>query len=86
VSPKCIVRQNGSLSTWYDSCATACALPLAVKSSPLPQRQHHIKATWDFTDSLEGWANATATEMEAEVYSRGGELRGIVVGTKAAGR
>ena len=49
------------------------------------QQRRHVKATWDFEDGLDGWANASATEMEAEVHNRGGELRGVVTGSRAAG-
>jgi hypothetical protein len=38
----------------------------------------HVEVTWDFEDGNEGWANSTSEELMAEIYNRGGELRGAV--------
>jgi hypothetical protein len=34
--------------------------------------------SWEFDAGLEGWANATAEEMRAEIYPRGGDLHGAI--------
>ena len=87
-SPSCTVMHTQHSQGWYDACASECGLkpyegPVVVPENL--QRRRHVKATWDFEDGLDGWANASATEMEAETYNRGGELRGVVTGSRAAG-
>ena len=54
---------------------------LAVARSGASDRSlsTHIEVQWDFDAGLEGWGNSTSAEMGAELSSRGGELRGIVV-------
>jgi hypothetical protein len=87
-APACRLVHSPRAEGWYDACAAQCGLsayegPVVVP--PNLQQRRHVKATWDFEDGLDGWANASATEMEAEVYNRGGELRGVVTGSRAAG-
>jgi len=95
----CVVMATGHPHAWADACASTCGLPPTPASTVHAQRRRHVVANWEFDGSdrapefggqgaaaaLEGWANATASEMEAEVYTRGGELRGIVEGTRANG-
>ena len=98
-SSGCTVMATGHPHAWTDACASTCGLPPTPASTVHAQRRRHVVANWEFDGSdrapgfggrgaaaaLEGWANATASEMEAEVYTRGGELRGVVEGTRANG-
>lgn len=45
-----------------------------VSSSP-PPTFPAVDASWEFTHGLEGWAQATQTEMNAEVFHMGGEMK-----------
>jgi hypothetical protein len=81
----CIIQSSNVPEGMYDACAKECDLPQASTIQIDAQRRRHTKITWNFEDGLEGWANASSTEMEAEIYTRGGELRGIVTGTSTAG-
>ncbi len=42
----------------------------------------HRLANWEFERGLEGWAASTQEEMDAEIYSRGGEMVGNVHGAR----
>uniref|UniRef100_A0A7S2RZZ2 Fibronectin type-III domain-containing protein n=1 Tax=Rhizochromulina marina TaxID=1034831 RepID=A0A7S2RZZ2_9STRA len=44
------------------------------------QSSRHVRVSWDFDQELEGWAAASQTEMNAQIYPMGGELRGSVRG------
>jgi hypothetical protein len=87
----CAAKASGSPHAWTDACASACGLPSTPAAAVHAQRRRHVVASWEFdggstsASALEGWANATASEMEAEVYARGGELRGVVEGSRGAG-
>jgi hypothetical protein len=50
--------------------------PFSLLSLSLLPSLHPV--SWDFHNGLEGWANATAEEMRAEVFHRGGELNGAI--------
>lgn len=41
---------------------------------------HSVEVEWEFESGLGGWANATAEEMDLEVYGRGGDLRANIRG------
>jgi hypothetical protein len=85
--PGCLVRHSTPSEQMYDSCAGQCNLPLVREVQLIEaKRRSHTKVKWDFEDGLEGWANSSSTEMEAEIYTMGGELRGTVTGTRAEGR
>jgi len=43
--------------------------------SPVSSSNLVADTTWEFTYGLEGWAEATTTEMNADVYHMGGEMR-----------
>ena len=43
---------------------------------------HNVEASWDFEGGLEGWANATAEELDCEVSAMGGEARGTIRGPR----
>lgn len=86
VGSLCSVRHSGLPETLYDSCAQECQLPRPETQSVHVQRRTHTKQKWDFNEGLEGWANATSSEMKSEIYALGGELRGIVLGSSADGR
>lgn len=77
------VSTGNGTKGWAGACAEACGLARSPTVHVDALRRRHVVASWDFSDGLEGWANATASEMEAEVYARGGELRGAVQGIKA---
>jgi len=62
-------------SRWQCGAATPYSSGSAATAS-----MHSIEAEWDFEDGLQGWANKTYTEQEAEVYGIGGEMRGAVRG------
>ena len=63
-------------------CLAAAALLAATTTAQGDtQPNRHVQVSWDFERGLQGWANATSTEMDAEVYSRGGELHASVRGS-----
>ena len=39
-----------------------------------------VDVSWDFLDNFEGWANATAEEMQMQVSVESGELRASIIG------
>jgi hypothetical protein len=65
-------------------CAAALVAATQVRSCGASEfrggsaAQRHIASRWDFDGSLDGWAQATWSELGAEVFVEGGELRGRV--------
>eukprot|EP00949_MAST-11_sp_MAST-11-sp1_P003824 g3824.t1 len=41
---------------------------------------HAEEVSWDFEADLDGWGNSTTEERDIELYCRGGELRGNIIG------
>ena len=48
------------------------------KAQLQPEPMRHVEVSWDFNQDNDGWGNSTSEELMAEIYNRGGELRGAV--------
>jgi hypothetical protein len=54
---------------------------IQLSTQPLSSANVASDVTWEYQYGLEGWAKATSTEMNAEVYHMGGEMRIEILGS-----